>query len=145
MLIHHVTPVLMVTGEVDLRYAESLKMVGTGILARRLNASHMRGWKMTAKERKSGRMIAYFGSGEGTCADCENLAEHRYSKRYYKCAVYGETSSEASDWRKSYPACAMKNKEWNGNNMMTVFNRKRETAKEDIQIEGQVSIFDEGM
>ena len=100
---------------------------------------------MTAKERKSGRMIAYFGSGEGTCADCENLAEHRYSKRYYKCAVYGETSSEASDWRKSYPACAMKNKEWNGNNMMTVFNRKRETAKEDIQIEGQVSIFDEGM
>ena len=94
-----------------------------------------------AKERKSGRMIAYFGTGEGTCSGCENLIEHRYDKRYYKCAVYGETNSEASDWRKSYPACGMKNKEWSGTDMMRYFNQKRERPKKDWNVEGQVSFF----
>ena len=58
--------------------------------------------------RKIELMHRQFGVIEGkTCGECSNLTEHRYDKLYRKCKVYGETSSEASDWAMRWKACGM--------------------------------------
>lgn len=57
--------------------------------------------------RKIEAMYSAFGvfSGE-TCKDCPHLVEHLYhGKRYYKCRIYGDSSSEATDWRIKWTAC----------------------------------------
>lgn len=75
----HVTPVLIVTGEVDLQYAESSRTVGTGTLARRLNASHMRGWKMREKRP--------FGKRNNNKATRDKVYKHL-------CRLYGEKEAD---------------------------------------------------
>lgn len=55
-------------------------------------------------------MLHAFGPGpdEKTCADCCNLLTVQYgNRRIYKCRAYGATCSNASDWRKKWPACGM--------------------------------------
>ena len=58
-------------------------------------------------------MHKFFGSGHPSdkCGDCKNLIK---DGNYYKCRIYGNTSSEASDWRKKRNACAMFNVPYNG-------------------------------
>jgi hypothetical protein len=51
-------------------------------------------------------MHARHGAAEGRrCKDCRWLVEHDYKGRYYKCLLYGVSSSAATDWRVNYPAC----------------------------------------
>lgn len=57
--------------------------------------------------RKIEAMYHYFGCGTGHCADCEHLIRKVYDRTYYKCEVYGDSNSEATDWRKSWPACGL--------------------------------------
>jgi hypothetical protein len=46
------------------------------------------------------------GAADGQCCkDCRWLVQHDYRRRYYKCLLYGVSSSAATDWRLSYPAC----------------------------------------
>jgi hypothetical protein len=68
--------------------------------------------KRTLAQRASERrrlafMHASHGHGpEGvSCRDCVFLERHRYTKTYLKCRRYNVTSSEATDWRASWPAC----------------------------------------
>lgn len=75
----HVTPVLMVTEEDVLQYAESSRTVGTGTLARRLNASHMRGWKMREKRP--------FGKRNNNKATRDKVYKHL-------CRLYGEKEAD---------------------------------------------------
>ena len=81
-----------------------------------------------------------FGSGHPSnkCGDCKNLIKYG---NYYKCRIYGNTSSEASDWRKKWNSCAMFNMTYNG---MPVIEMKKHMPKkqEDDVIEGQMTIFD---
>ena len=95
--------------------------------------------------RKIDLMHRRFGKCEGhVCKECSNLTSHMYDKKYYKCRVYGESYSEATDWRVSYPACGMFNKEWKGGRIVELvrsgseFNRKR--AEEPI--EGQICFME---
>lgn len=47
----------------------------------------------------------------GRCGDCCNFLHGRYHDRYLsKCAAYGLTHSEATDWRAKYLACGLFNK-----------------------------------
>ena len=42
--------------------------------------------------------------GEQTCGECVHFRRVRMAKTYFKCA-YRNTASEATDIRKSWPAC----------------------------------------
>ena len=75
----HATPAFIVTGEDALRYAESSRTVGTGTLARRLSASHMRGWKMREKRP--------FGKRNNNKATRDKVYKHL-------CRLYGEKEAD---------------------------------------------------
>lgn len=67
--------------------------------------------------RKIEAMYSMFGVFSGkTCKDCPHLVEHRYrGKGYYKCRVYGDSASEATDWRLKWTACGAFDKMADGN------------------------------
>lgn len=93
--------------------------------------------------RKIDLMHRQFGFGEGTCGDCVHCHRITYrSKTYRKCGIYGITHSEASDWRKSYKACGMKNKR-PGVDMIIKLVRPEHDAV--FEIPGQLSLFDSGL
>lgn len=76
------------------------------------------------------------------CKDCQHLCSYTASRKYYKCDIYGNTSSEASDWRLKYTACGMIDvSEYKG---IPIIKRARSLSwkPKDAQIEGQVSLFD---
>lgn len=58
------------------------------------------------KGRKISAMWDEFGMLRGhCCGECCHLVEHRYNKKYYKCEIYGKSSSSATDWVKGWTAC----------------------------------------
>ena len=60
--------------------------------------------------RKIELMHEIYGEGEGVCKDCKFLLHlSHHDKSYYKCSMYGESASEATDWRCKSPACGLKN------------------------------------
>ena len=92
-------------------------------------------------KKKIDRMHAMFGvlDGKTTCKDCDNLISSRRDKCYYKCSIYGETSSEASDWRLKYLACGKYNTEYHGRNIIEV-RTVEECQREPI--DGQRDLFE---
>jgi hypothetical protein len=47
-----------------------------------------------------------YGATEGrSCGECCHFYKRRYSKVYFKCELYSDSKSEASDWRKKWQAC----------------------------------------
>ena len=94
--------------------------------------------------RKIDLMHRQFGKCEGhTCRECSNLIHVRANDRpLTKCKVYGETSSEASDWVQRYQACGMFNKHWDKCPIIQLVRPVR-TKREDIQsipLDGQISL-----
>ena len=58
--------------------------------------------------RKIEAMHSLFGTDPShRCADCDHLCSHLYNRRYYKCEIYGDSNSEATDWAKSWVACGL--------------------------------------
>ena len=44
------------------------------------------------------------------CKECSNFRRYEYhGKRYFKCAAYGISCSEATDWGANYLACGLFN------------------------------------
>lgn len=87
-------------------------------------------------EQKISRMYKRFGkSGSGKkCKDCSNLIKvERGNHRVSKCLVYGDTFSEASDWKQSHYACGMLNQYYDGVPII-----RMPKSKADEQIEGQM-------
>ena len=42
------------------------------------------------------------------CETCVNLlCNPGHTKNYYKCAIYGTSFSDATDWRQKWPACGL--------------------------------------
>ena len=89
-------------------------------------------------KRKIELMHYQFGITPGKmCRECLNLVSYRCrGTNYYKCAVYGETSSEASDWRLKYQACGMFNKEWTGSPIIKLL--KHGSKEPEPELEGQL-------
>lgn len=93
--------------------------------------------------RKIELMHRLFGRTEGrSCGDCENLVTEDYrGKKYRKCMAYGDTSSEASDWVKHYPACGIYNTEYHGRPVIELVKRRSpETKPDEEPIEGQMQM-----
>ena len=91
-------------------------------------------------EQKISRMYKYFGkSGSGKkCKDCSNLIRVECgNRRVSKCLVYGDTFSEASDWKQSHKACGMLNQYYDGRPIIEIYEQRR---KADEQIEGQMTL-----
>lgn len=86
--------------------------------------------------RKIELMHREFGFSPGNkCRTCDNFIHGRYhTKMLSKCAVYGLTHSEASDWSGRYDACGMYNRVWNGNPIIRLV---RGAPKENDPIEEQ--------
>lgn len=75
------------------------------------------------------------------CKECSNLIKKQYSKNYYKCLVYGDTNSTATDWRLSYVACGQFNKEYKGNKIIDILKHSPK-AKESFNVKGQLTLKD---
>lgn len=92
--------------------------------------------------RKIDLMHKLFGKSEGLCKECCNYTRYSYrDKAYRKCIAYGVTASEATDWKASYQACGLFNREYNGKDVIRLV--KNGIAKRLIAepIEGQESLF----
>ena len=90
--------------------------------------------------RKISIMHRVYGRMQGrTCEDCPALACYMApsGRRYYKCLAYGNTPSAASDWAKSWPACGLWGKGIPRGHVPVM------RRKDDIPIEGQISMFEE--
>lgn len=75
------------------------------------------------------------------CRECKNLCSYSANRKWYKCSVYGETSSDASDWRLSYTACGMFNKDYDGFPIINLVKREKSIReKAEINIEGQMKL-----
>ena len=62
----------------------------------------------TALMRKIVAMHKLFGTSPGTCSECDHFTVQAWRSRvYFKCEAYSTSCSEASDWRKYYPACGL--------------------------------------
>ena len=95
--------------------------------------------------RKIDLMHREFGIIENKkCGDCPYfLAKARGDKRSYsKCFIYGQSSSEATDWSRRYVACGGINMpegdaiRYDGRGIIKLVH----TAKEDIVIDGQMTL-----
>ena len=93
-------------------------------------------------------MHRLFGKTEGQrCKDCDHLIRYKANRTYYKCQWYGESSSEATDWRLKYDACGLFNKP-NGDIHMDVPVYKAERTRthrsvlDNYECDGQMSIED---
>ena len=91
--------------------------------------------------KKLERMHALFGTHPGAvCKECGYYREYIYrGKTYRKCAVYGITNSEASDWKANGPACGLyPDRPYHGET--DVINMRMKEPEEPLP--GQATIFD---
>ena len=89
------------------------------------------------------RMHNQFGRNHvAKCGTCCNYFQGRYHDRVLrKCARYGASHSEASDWAQSWPACGMYNKPLPDGErpLMEYVYRRREP---DGEVPGQVGMME---
>ena len=92
--------------------------------------------------RKIELMHRQFGKCEGhICRECSNLVHVRANDRpLTKCKVYGETSSEASDWAQRWQACGLFNKLWDKGPVIRLVRPEKTDQKEAqrIPLDGQM-------
>ena len=95
---------------------------------------------MSARDKKIALMHRLFGVETGhTCGECINFISRQYrSKILRKCAVYGLTHSEASDWAKRGTACKMFGNEYSGRPVIELRTEKKEPEE---PLEGQLDLF----
>ena len=91
--------------------------------------------------RKIDAMYAAYGKGVGICANCPHFIERIWDKKYFKCAAYGDSHSEATDWRKKWTACGLIDKPFpeKENRIVERMNYRRE----EQPIDGQISMLEE--
>lgn len=97
--------------------------------------------------RKIDAMHMHFGVCEGKqCADCLFLVTKTYDRRYYKCEIYGDSNSVATDWAKRWDACGLIDDpdgsipfqmQWG---TMTNYIRHNRPKQAEEPVEGQISM-----
>ena len=92
--------------------------------------------------KKIDLMHSKFGTTPGkTCGECENMVEHRYDKKYYKCFHYGLSASVATDWAKKWEACGLFNKEYSGRKGIWFVKHSPKPRDELPECDGQECLF----
>lgn len=95
------------------------------------------------KELIISTMYRLFGKDEShKCKECSNLFKKTYSRSYYKCDVYGSSSSVATDWRCGWTACGMFNREWDGYKIKDYKKHEPRGNPDEEQLHGQMTIYD---
>ena len=92
-------------------------------------------------DRKISVMHKLYGiDWENTCKGCSHLIGGKYHDRqYYKCEVYGMTHSEATDWRRSWQACCLRNAPIDMEHFVPVIEYKKRAPKSpEPPLEGQM-------
>ena len=93
--------------------------------------------------RKLAAMHARFGIDEShKCKDCNHLISYTANRRWYKCECYGNSSSEATDWRLKWIACGLFNQEYDGYPVKEILKHSPKYNNPESQVEGQMSIGD---
>lgn len=92
-------------------------------------------------KRKAELMRQEFGYAPGLCRDCQHLIKSTFDKTYYKCAVYGTSASESTDWKISEIACGLINQEDVSMYKPIVKMVERNPKMPDAQVDGQISFF----
>ena len=90
----------------------------------------------------SNKMFHYgnkmFHYGNNQCANCNHFLTYGWRGRnYFKCEIYGISNSEATDWRNSYIACGLFNKETPEKN---IYKSLQHNHKTEGPIDGQIAI-----
>lgn len=96
-------------------------------------------------DKKYDLMYQYFGKDYNHfCYECRNLVcVNGGSRNYYKCSVYGNTKSNASDWKKGQTACGQFDKEWKMRPLMKCTAPEKEKEETVLEpLDGQVSLFE---
>lgn len=89
--------------------------------------------------RKIDAMHHYYGYGSGLCEDCPHFCRKVYGpKSWFKCKVYGTSSSESTDWRKGYTACGLIDKPFPDGDRPVV--ERIVPSREPEQIPGQIEM-----
>ena len=93
--------------------------------------------------RKIDVMYRHYGFGVGRCESCPHFKKKTFDRTYHKCLVYGESNSEATDWRKSWDACGLIDKPFpeKDQRIVNLVAAKREDEK---PIPGQLMLTEQG-
>ena len=89
--------------------------------------------------RKIDAMYNYYGRGVGLCKNCQHFTRKEWGRVYRKCQVYGDSNSEATDWRAGYQACGLIDKPFPENDVRIVkLIGKLPLTGTDEPLEGQI-------
>lgn len=87
--------------------------------------------------KKIDAMHHYYGYGLGVCGNCPHFFRKTYDRTYLKCSVYGNSNSEATDWKAGYSACGLIDKPFPADETRIITRVARE--KKDLgQLPGQL-------
>jgi hypothetical protein len=96
-------------------------------------------------ERKLAAMHRAYGTDPlHKCGTCGNLTRNTYNRVYFKCEIYGNSSSVATDWAMSWAACGMYNKPLPAyqRTMINILKHAKRKSEVYERAEGQMDIFD---
>ena len=78
-----------------------------------------------------------WGPCPNVCANCFHLKPDHFRPNVMKCEVYGRTSSEATDWDKTWPACGAFNQVTKTRNLYTLLTETKK-SKKSKELDGQI-------
>ena len=59
-------------------------------------------------KRKIEAMHAEYGEDKrNVCKYCQHFRIHAFIRNYFKCAAYGMSKAESTDWRANWTACGL--------------------------------------
>ena len=91
--------------------------------------------------RKIDAMHDIYGYASGTCKDCSHLVRIETPlRRYYKCAAYGESASEATDWRLYWQACMLCFTKLPPGHIPVLERIKHASRPSNAPVEGQITM-----
>ena len=95
-------------------------------------------------DRKISAMHKEYGKRHvGRCGDCCNLYRMIYNRKsYLKCAAYGASQSEATDWSEKYNACGIYNEPFILLKKRRLFDLLHPSRGEVVEVDGQIDIFE---
>lgn len=94
-------------------------------------------------KRKIEAMHEIYGYGMGMCDSCQHLLEKKPGT--VKCRVYGEESTENTDWKRNYVACGLIGKPFPEQDRRIVLLVGTERYDDSQQIAGQITMDLPGM
>lgn len=112
-------------------------------MSEHISPEYVKDVQKKTRGRKISAMWDEFGTLYGKCCGgCCHLIKHEgYRRNYYKCEIYGQSASEATDWVKGWTAC----KAWNVTGITkadlykSLWRGKKQTEPEK-PIEGQMEM-----